>query len=143
MFNPNVTRKTGSKILNLNIAFCYFSLDLNALNLPHADDSDASEKENEEHRAGGDDGDPIRTLRPASFVCSLSTKMATPPPPPPPPSQETHAMTSKPSNGREVLRASASVDLIDGLQVGKKINNGCPVGEAWEPLEPVSWCNSC
>ncbi|KAM7535439.1 hypothetical protein Aperf_G00000092360 [Anoplocephala perfoliata] len=106
-------------------------LDLNALNLPHADDSDASEKENEEHRAGGDDKDPaVRTLRPASFVCTLNSKVATPPPPPPPTSQETH--------GRGVLRTSASVDLIDGSQVDKKITNGRPMGEIWQPLEPTA-----
>uniref|UniRef100_A0A0R3SRX9 SH2 domain-containing protein n=1 Tax=Hymenolepis diminuta TaxID=6216 RepID=A0A0R3SRX9_HYMDI len=114
-------------------------LDLESLNLPHADDSDASEKENEERLAENEAKDQVRTLRPTSYVCYLNSKSAPPPPPPPKESlMQTHSTASRPGNYRGPLGNSVSIDHADEYEMEDKSNNGCLDSGAWEPLDSAT-----
>lgn len=127
-----------------------FSLNLDSLNLPHADDSDASEKENEDQGVLADAdrngmADRIRTVRPSGYVCSLSTKSSVPPPPPPPPPsmkslpKTSHLVSKKPENYRDLAGKALSVDQGDGYETEIRLNNHSrPISGPWEPLETVS-----
>uniref|UniRef100_A0A0R3TXA2 SH2 domain-containing protein n=1 Tax=Rodentolepis nana TaxID=102285 RepID=A0A0R3TXA2_RODNA len=126
----------------LTLQFAHFSLNLETLNLPHADDSDASEKENEELQAESEIKSQVRILRPTSYVCSLNSKSAPPPPPPPKESPKQIQSTSSGSGHyRGPLGKSRSVDHTDAYEMENDASNGCSASETWKPLDSATLLN--
>ena len=122
---------------------CVFSsLDLNSLNLPHADDSDASEKENED---GRQETETTGQGLSGGLVCSLQSKSAistatTPPPPPPPPSPPPFSrLTDDPRSQHNSTENNRNFgQLADAWTTNGQSENGGP----WEPLESVGLSHS-
>lgn len=120
--------------------------DLNSLNLPHADDSDASEKENADRNAEDEAKEEAEVeskdglhngsgggLRPGPLICTLSSK-AVPPPPPPP--------TVLPTTGTSPSHNSATGDRSTAQEVGAKTKSGPSRSGSWEPLDLTALPNS-
>ncbi|KAL5109080.1 Rap guanine nucleotide exchange factor 1 [Taenia crassiceps] len=124
------------------------SFDLNSLNLPHADDSDASEKENEdrnvENEAKGEADLESKDrlcngsaggLRLGPLMCTLNSKMALLPPPPPP-------LTALPTIDTSLPHGSAATGQSDTQAINVRMKNKPPRSESWEPLELTTLPNS-
>eukprot|EP00108_Taenia_solium_P010162 TsM_000483300 transcript=TsM_000483300 gene=TsM_000483300 len=136
-FPPDPPPRDGSKVNGF---------DLNSLNLPHADDSDASEKENEdrnvEDEAKGEAEEESKDRRPngiggglrlGPLICTLNSKM---PPPPPPPS------TALPTIGTSLPHSSTATDRSATQTISAQKKKRPSKSESWEPLDLTTLPNS-
>ncbi|VDM34460.1 unnamed protein product [Hydatigera taeniaeformis] len=119
------------------------SFDLNSLNLPHVDDSDASEKENEDlnvedepkAEAEAESKDRFRNgsaggLRLGPLICALNSKVVPPPPPPP-------SSTVLPADGTNPSHNSAAKDQSAAKAKIRPSRSG-----SWEPLDLTGLSNN-
>ncbi|VDD74264.1 unnamed protein product [Mesocestoides corti] len=115
-------------------------LDLNSLNLPHADDSDASEKENEERKEEFHGGIQIPELtvslsavHPHSSTTSLPPPASALPPPYPSPPLPSSVASQRPPHAPATSKCDQNTKKLVEVQNKNSPSSNKP----WEPLESV------